>query len=161
MQNRTDPHICGYSAAAYSTIQTGAPRTWLLPEDMTKNNFILRRFVLFAGVGAIGTTAHYLTLVTMVQLFATNAVTASSSGFVIGATVNYIVNYHYTFASNKRHQETATKFFLVAGAGFLLNGLLMHWMITEPGLHYLLAQIIATIIVVFWTFIGNQIWTFR
>src|SRR4030065_705316 len=100
--------------------------------------------MLFTGVGVIGTAAHYLTLITLVQLTGLNAVLASSTGAVAGAIVNYILNYYYTFQSKKRHHEAAVKFFTVAGVGFILNGLIMQWGTVGLGFHYLIAQLVAT-----------------
>lgn len=119
------------------------------------------QFTKFAGVGVIGTAAHYVTLICLVQLLDANAVLASSAGAIIGATVNYILNYHYTFQSSKKHHEALTKFFAVATVGFILNGILMTTLTSSFELYYLLAQIITTGIVLVWNFTGNRIWTFR
>lgn len=115
----------------------------------------------FAGVGAIGTIAHYATLVFLVQLFDANAVFASSAGAVTGATVNYFLNFHYTFRSSKKHSETLWKFFSIAAVGFLLNGVMMALLTGPFDLYYLFAQVIATGSVLIWNFFGNRIWTFK
>ena len=119
------------------------------------------RFTKFAGVGVIGTAAHYATLISLVQLLDANAVLASSAGAIVGAAVNYILNYHYTFQSSKRHHEALVKFFAVAAVGFVLNGILMAILTSSFEIYYLLAQIITTSIVLVWNFTGNHIWTFR
>ena len=119
------------------------------------------QFTKFAGVGVIGTAAHYAALIALVQLVGANAVLASSTGAIIGATVNYILNYHYTFRSSKRHHEALTKFFAVAIIGFILNGILMAILTTSFEIYYLFAQIITTGIVLVWNFTGNHIWTFH
>ncbi|MGD8569276.1 MAG: GtrA family protein [Gammaproteobacteria bacterium] len=120
----------------------------------------IQQFVTFAGVGAIGTAGHYLTLILLVQAFDVIPVTASSVGFLVGAVINYILNYRYTFRSDKRHSEAMLKFFIVAAIGAALNGFIMY-LGTEVGdIHYLLVQIGATGTVVFFTFVLNRLWTF-
>ena len=122
---------------------------------------MFRQFVKFAGVGAIGTAAHYATLVLLVQTQWAGPVIASSAGAVVGAVVNYLLNYHYTFASNRRHREAFWRFFTIAAVGFLLNGLLMALLTQQLALFYLLAQVITTLLVLVWNFLGNRVWTFR
>jgi putative flippase GtrA len=51
------------------------------------------------------------------------------------------------------------KFGLLAGTGLLLNAAIMRLMV-GAGVHYLLAQLCATAVVLFWNFIGNSLWTF-
>lgn len=120
----------------------------------------LRQFVLFAGVGAVGTAAQYLVLVLLVEGLALNPVLASTLGFGVGAVVNYLLNYHYTFRSDKSHFEAAGKFFSVALLGAISNSLLMYLAIDCLGLNYLLAQILATGVVLGQNFLLNRHWTF-
>jgi len=50
---------------------------------------MLIKFIVFALVGVVGTTAHYLLLYQLVESYALNAVTASSYGAIAGMCVNY------------------------------------------------------------------------
>lgn len=120
----------------------------------------VRQFILFSGIGAIGTVAHYSVLIFMVQLLHTDPVAATTTGFIAGALINYTLNYHITFNSNKQHLETITKFFTVAAAGALINALLMSAGLNMLDLHYLIIQIMATCIVLTFNFITNRYWTF-
>jgi putative flippase GtrA len=122
---------------------------------------VVAKFVKFSGVGAIGTAAHYATLIFVIQMFHANAVLASSTGAVVGALVNYFLNYSFTFRSSKRHHEALTKFLVIASVGFLLNGTMMALLTETASMHYLPAQLITTATVLMWTFTGNHRWTFR
>jgi len=120
----------------------------------------IRQFITFAGVGAIGTSGHYLTLILLVQGAEIAPVVASSTGFVVGAFINYVLNYRYTFRSDKKHSEAMLKFFLVAALGAALNGFIMYLGTEVWDFHYLLVQILATGTVVSFTFLLNRLWTF-
>lgn len=122
---------------------------------------IFHQFTRFAGVGVIGTAAHYLVLITLVQIGGVDPVWASGSGFVAGAFFNYQLNYRYTFHSNKKHREAIIKFFIVAAIGLALNSLVIVILARHIGLHYLLSQVVATGLVLVWNFAGNRFWTFR
>ncbi|MGR9108871.1 MAG: GtrA family protein [Gammaproteobacteria bacterium] len=122
---------------------------------------ITGQFLRFATVGGIATAVHYLILITLVQGLGANPVWASGIGFVIGATFNYVLNYRFTFRSNAKHRHAVVKFLLVAGLGLVLNSLAMLVFIVHLGLFYLLAQVLATSLVLLWNFLGNRLWVFR
>lgn len=119
-----------------------------------------QQFILFAGVGAIGTVGHYAVLILLVQIFHITPLAATSAGFVTGALINYILNYRVTFNSDKRHREALTRFLTVACLGAILNGLIMSLGIYIFDLHYLVIQVIATCIVLIVNFAANKHWTF-
>ena len=118
------------------------------------------QFIRYAGVGAIGTAVHYGILIALVQSAGANAVVASTAGFVVGAFVNYALNRQFTFPSERAHRVALPRFFAVAGAGLLLNALVMAAMLAVLPLHYLLAQIVATGVVLVTGFVANRRWTF-
>ena len=121
---------------------------------------VINQFLCFSGVGIIGTLAHYLILIGLVEIFYAKAVLGSAMGFSVGAMVNYFLNYYVTFKSTKSHREAMIKFFTVGVIGLMLNTLMMALAIEVFALYYLLAQVISTGLVLFWNFIGNQRWTF-
>ena len=127
---------------------------------MRKNRGTTVQFLMFAGVGAIGTLGHYTILIVLAQFWAVDPVFASSIGFVAGALINYILNYHFTFQSDKRHAEALTKFLIVATIGAGINGAIMYFGVEHTNIHYLLVQILSTCVVLLWNFIVNKLWTF-
>jgi len=122
---------------------------------------LFTKFLHFSGVGIIGTLVHYSVLIFLVHVVAVSAVEASSAGFIAGALTNYLLNYRYTFASKKRHQEAMIKFFIVALIGLFFNALIMSFFTDALQLHYLLSQVIATALVLLWNFAANHMWTFH
>ncbi len=124
------------------------------------NKHTVQQFLLFTGIGAIGTAGHYVTLVVLVEALRIAPLLASTLGFIVGALINYFLNYQYTFASTLSHRDTMIKFGLVALVGAIANSAVMHVALTWLDLYYLLAQILATIIVLVWNFSVNKLWTF-
>lgn len=121
----------------------------------------IRQFLLFAAIGGIGTLGQYITLVGLVESGSIKPLPSSVLGFIVGAIINYFLNYRFTFQSNKSHREAMSKFFVVALFGAAINTFLMYIGIEHLHLYYLLSQIIATGIVLIWNFVANKLWTFR
>jgi putative flippase GtrA len=119
----------------------------------------LTRFVRFALVGGIATAIQYALLVLLVRGGGMAPTAASAIGFAASAVVNYILNYRFTFRSDRPHGPAAAKFGALAVAGLLINSAIMHVMIGMR-VQYLLAQAGATAVVLLWNFLGNSIWTF-
>lgn len=126
-----------------------------------RGDALARQFACFAGVGAIGTGVHYVTLIALVQAGGARPLTASGAGFVLGAFTNYLLNYQLTFRSRKPHREAIAKFFAIALIGLGLNSMIFALAMESLGLHYLFAQVIATGLVLVWNFTANRHWTFK
>jgi len=155
----------GYRAMAYDHLEPPARALSAAPANKHPQAKTIAgtalQFAKFASVGVIGTIAHYAVLIVAVELLQADAVLASSAGALAGATVNYALNYSFTFASEKRHRDALPKFLLVASVGFVLNGILMVLITNLFGVMYLFAQFATTILVLLWNYIGNRLWTFR
>jgi putative flippase GtrA len=127
---------------------------------MAKGGLIVR-ITTYAGMGAVGTLAQYLVLVGMVSLGGGSPIVGSVTGAMVGAIVNYGLNRRITFRSSARHRDTLPKFAVTACFGMLINGLVMKVLAEDNQLHYIVAQLVATGIVLILTFMVNSIWTFR
>jgi putative flippase GtrA len=119
----------------------------------------LGKLLRFGLVGAVATGIQYVILVVLVHEGVWPAV-ASAIGFVVSAFGNYLLNYHFTFRSRESHGPAATKFVMLAGGGLVINFVLMH-VLVGAGWYYLLAQVLVTVVVFLWNFLGNSLWTFR
>ena len=127
---------------------------------MNAHKNTIGQFLMFAGIGAVGTLGHYTILIVLVQFWMVDPVFASSFGFVVGAIINYILNYRFTFNSNKRHREALAKFLVVATIGAGINGIIMYAGVENTRINYLIVQVFATAVVLLWNFMVNKIWTF-
>ena len=76
--------------------------TWRYP--------MLVQLVNFACVGAVATALQYFVLIMLVQFGDIKPVLASGLGYAAGAGINYLLNYHYTFASQRSHFQAMLKF---------------------------------------------------
>ena len=119
------------------------------------------RFLRFAAAGAVGTVAHYALLLTLVEAAGVDPVAGSVAGFLLGALVNYTLSRTLVFRSDRAHVEALPRFLAVAGIGLCWNALLMYLLVDLLDLHYFLAQMLTTAILLGWHYVGNALWTFR
>ncbi|WP_296942727.1 GtrA family protein [uncultured Massilia sp.] len=124
------------------------------------SRFVGTQFAKFAAVGGLGTGLHYLVLVVLVTLLHVAPGRAAFAGAAAGACLVYLLNRRYTFASDADHRRTLPRFVALAVAGALLNGLLVG-LLSGAGLHFLLAQVVATAVVLVINFIVSKTWIFR
>lgn len=121
----------------------------------------LIQFVLFAMVGCAAAVGHYGVLIALAELLAAPPVLASAAGFAVGGVISYLLNYGHVFHSHQEHLPTAARFLAVTTVGMGLNTAIMWLLVQRIGLHYLLAQVTATALVMIWSFSANRYWTFN
>lgn len=120
-----------------------------------------KKFTSFALVGVIATAIHYGVLIFLVQGFAMSPTWATTAGFLVSVVANYALNYRLTFNSGKSHLEAGSKFFVVSLVGLAGNAAIMHAGAEMMGWPYLWVQVGATVVILFWNFFGNVLWSFR
>jgi len=122
---------------------------------------LLRQFSSFFWTGLIVVCVHYGTLIFLVEIMRIAAVPATLAGYVAGGILSYGLNRRHTFKTGRPHGEAGWRFVLVAGVGFGLTYVLMRLFISSLLMPYLLAQIVTTGCVMFWSFAAHKFWTFR
>ncbi|HAT33399.1 MAG TPA: GtrA family protein [Janthinobacterium sp.] len=122
---------------------------------------VQRQFLRFAAVGASGTAVQYSVLWAGVNLVGVSAAAASGAGYALGAVVNYILNYFFTFQSDKSHGEAAAKYFTLLGIGWCMNTGLMWLLAQRLGWNLWLAQVLVTGIGLIYNFAGSRWWAFK
>ena len=85
---------------------------------------------------------------------------ASTTGFTLSAALNYSLNRRYTFRSSRAHRQALPRFAITALLGLALNAAFIWVGHDLLGLHYLLAQMIATLLTLAFNFFLNLLWTF-
>ena len=122
---------------------------------------MIKQLIRFTLVGGIGTAAHYAVLILLVSGLLIHPVIGSTAGFLVGMVVNYLLNRHFTFASQRSHREAFWRFGTVALAGMIINTAMMTLLTVSLEYHYLLAQVLATILTLSWNFFGSRYWVFK
>lgn len=118
-------------------------------------------FLLYSTVGGVATSAHYVTLFVLVEAAGLDPSIAAGLGAFIGAVVAYCGNRLYTFSDSRvRHLISLSRFFGVAGAGMLLSAGIVALGVTIMSVHYFAAQVVATLVVLVFTYLINRTWTF-
>ena len=120
----------------------------------------MRHFFRYTAVGAFATAVHYLVLVAWVEGLSGLAYLGSGIGAVVGAQVAYAGNRWFTFAHRGAITASWPRFQLTALLGALL-GMGVVALGVRLGVHYLLAQVVATGLSLLMTFAINRAWTFR
>ncbi|HEX6707723.1 MAG TPA: GtrA family protein [Albitalea sp.] len=120
----------------------------------------MRRLARYTLVGAFATAAHYALLAFLVELVHLPAWLASGLGAALGAQVAFFGNRGFTFDHQGEIAPAWVRFQGTAMAGALL-GMVIVALGVRAGLHYLVAQVLATGAALLLTFAINRAWTFR
>jgi putative flippase GtrA len=118
------------------------------------------QFLRYVLAGATGTAVHYAVLIVLVQLASIGAVAATTAGAVSGALVNYRLNHRFTFQSDQLHRRALPRFALVAVLGIAINAAVVALLFPWVTPYYLVAQVVATGVVLITGFAVNRAWTF-
>lgn len=118
------------------------------------------QFLKFAFVGATATGLHYAIFLALVMFLDVAPGLAAAIGACFGACVVYTLNRRYTFTTQRSHKETIPRFVALSVLGAVLNGAIVGWL-SGIGLHFLLSQMVATVLVLFINFVVSKKWIYR
>jgi putative flippase GtrA len=119
----------------------------------------VNRFLRYLLVAVAATAAHYALMAFCIERGGWPAFAASGVGAALGAQVAYVGNRWFTFEHRGAMGASWPRFQATALAGALL-GMAIVAAGVALGMHYLVAQMIATGTSVFLTFAINRHWTF-
>jgi putative flippase GtrA len=142
-------------------------RLFGLTKALQANPRLVKQFLKFAVVGTIGAGVDFGILTTLVELFHVNLYAANTVSFTVAVLSNYLWNSFWTFGDQpKQHGRQLVQFFAVSIIGWCINQGILFFFYDIVGLHvlrfgYLAAKALATIVVLFWNFVANKLWTFR
>lgn len=110
-------------------------------------------------MGGIATGSHCLVLVGLVEGSGLSAAASTFIGACTGAGVAFVGQRAITFDDRPRTPAALPRFLVVAAIGAVLNSVIV-WIGSTAGLHYLIAQFIATLLMVYLTYHLNSVWSF-
>jgi putative flippase GtrA len=120
-----------------------------------------RNLSLYVGVGGLATASHYATTCVAVEAVHCAPLFASTLGFAIGATMKYWLSYSLTFRSTERHHVATIRFGIAIALLLVLNAAIFAILNKGLNLHYVIAQIIATVALIWPGYWINRQWVFR
>jgi len=120
---------------------------------------VAKRFFQYAAVGAVATAAHYAILVGLVEAHLLAPQRAAALGAWVGAQVAFAGNAAFTFRGQGATLLAWLRFQVTAVVGAVLSFALVALGV-RLGAHYLLAQVVATLINLVVTFEINRRWSF-
>ena len=127
-----------------------------------KERPVVRQFVKFALVGVINTLTSTSVYLLATRSFGWHPLSANALAFVVAVTVSYVLNKRWTFRDPRRdYHRQYVQFFTVSTIGFSLSEGIIWLVHSVMGIHDLVAFGTAVVIVLFWNFTANRLWTFR
>ncbi len=118
------------------------------------------RFICFCIVGTLGMCLDFLLTWVIKEKLKINKYVANTSGFIVAASSNYILNRLWTFASHNPYIcQEYIRFLFISLLGLIINTLLL-WTFHKK-MSFYLAKLFAIAITTAWNFFMNQYITFN
>lgn len=122
----------------------------------------LKKLFKYSVVGTTGTIIDLLGLFILVEFFEFEVLLSATISFILAATNNFIWNKKWTFYNkNKNYHHQYVKFLLVSVIGLIFTLILMYTLHKVIGIWYMYAKIMTSIVVLYWNYFGNKVWTFK
>jgi putative flippase GtrA len=118
-------------------------------------------FSRFLAVGGTCTAVQYLLLALLVDGVGAAPTPASGVAYAASAALNYELSRRFTFFGRRASWRSVRRFALVSALGLALNLVTFALALQLGAPHYLLAQAIATGVVLGVSFTLYRVWAFR
>lgn len=121
---------------------------------------MILKFFKFGIVGFSGLVIDFTVTFLLKEKLRIHRYIASSSGFIVAATSNYILNRIWTFQScNPEIALEYGSFITVSVIGLGINNLFLY--LFERRLNFWVAKFFAIVMTMLWNFLANYYFTFR
>jgi len=120
-----------------------------------------RSFTMYVVSGFASVATHYAFAIFAVEVLGWRALLATSAGFMVGAITKYLMNYFLAFASDAPHLKAIPRFAVMLLILFAANGAIFWTLHEHYALHYMVAQVITTAVLVPVGYLVNRWWVFR
>lgn len=123
---------------------------------------IMRQFMKFGVVGVLNTLSSLLMYSLLIEFANIEPIGANAAAFVVSVTMSFFLNKRWTF---RNRSEQATRqyaaFFVISGIGLLISSSIIFLTHNILGWQEYVAFFTAVVIVLFWNFNANRMWTFK
>ena len=120
-----------------------------------------RSFTMYIVSGFASVATHYAFAIFAVEVLGWRALFATSAGYMVGAITKYVMNYFLAFESVAPHLKAIPRFAVMLLAMFAVNGAIFWALHEHYALHYMVAQVITTAVLVPVGYVVNRWWVFR
>lgn len=125
------------------------------------DNLFLLKFIKFCVVGASGMILDFGTTWVLKEKVKINKYIANSTGFLLAATSNYLLNRFWTFQSgNPQIAKEYLSFMGISIIGLGINNLVLFLLTEKMKLNFYLSKLFAIGVVTLWNFFMNYMITF-
>lgn len=115
----------------------------------------------FALVGLAATGVHLLMVWLLITLAELAPLLANLLAFLTAFGVSYMGHRHFTFKAQSTSGNSFTRFALIALSAFLINNILLIYLLEKAYLSDLQSTIVAVFIIPAYTFIMSRLWAFK
>jgi len=129
---------------------------------MMIDSALIFKLVKFCVVGFSGMFVDFGTTWLLKEKARINKYIANSTGFILAASSNYIINRVWTFHSH--NQQIATEYFSFIGISIIglgINNLIIFILTEKLKLNFYLSKLFAIGVVTIWNFVMNYLVTFK
>jgi putative flippase GtrA len=121
----------------------------------------LIKFIKFGLVGFTGLLIDFSITWLCKEKLLLNKYISNSIGFSFGVINNYFLNKHFTFQDNDTNISFQfLSFLIISIIGFVLNNSLLYLLQKNTKINFYICKGIVTIVVFFWNFGANTLYTF-
>lgn len=122
---------------------------------------LIQQIIKFGIVGVLAAVIDFGLLAILTEFLGIHYLLSAAISFTVATVFNYIASMKFVFDSRyekgHKHQELFI-FVVLSLIGLGLNQVFMWFFVEITVLHYIIAKVLATILVMAWNFISRKIW---
>ena len=115
----------------------------------------------FAAVGLAATAVHVFMVWVLMKLFFLSPYPTNTIAFLTAFGFSYLGHYHWSFKEQPKEGNSFRRFVMIAGSAFLLNNILLTYMLEKAYFPEMISVIFSIFIIPLYTFIGSRFWAFK